>query len=106
MTTAVYMLLQYLCGTVVQRSTLNHTLFPVTVPAGVWAVQPTTGKKPPPLCYHTFTKVDHHRAVVFAGHTGKCTNDIYMLDVVTWVRMCMYVICPFGIYTMDIGEQE
>ena len=58
----------------------------VTVPAGVWAVQPTTGQKPPPLSHHTFTMIDHHRAVMFGGYTGSSkVNDTYVLDMKTWV---------------------
>ena len=58
----------------------------VTVPAGVWTQQVSTGDRPPPLAWHTFTKIDHHRAVVFGGSTGKSyTNDTYVLDMEKWV---------------------
>ena len=71
-------------------SSQTHTLLYVTAPAGVWSVHPTTGEKPPPLADHTFTKIDHHRAVVFGGWTGSCKlNDTYVLDMETWVRMCI-----------------
>ena len=66
------------------------------VAADEWSVQPTTGEKPPQLASHTFTKVDHHRAVVFGGHTGSSViNDAYVLDMKTWVRMCscVHIIC-------------
>ena len=57
----------------------------------MWSLQSTTGEQPPPLAWHTFTKIDHHRAVVFAGFTGKSmNNDTFVLDMETWVRMCMW----------------
>ena len=53
---------------------------------GVWSVQATTGEKPPPRSTYTFTKIDHHRAVVFGGGTGtKALNDAYVLDMEKWV---------------------
>ena len=69
-----------------------------TVPAGVWAVQRTTGESPPPLSHHTFTKIDHHRAVVFGGYTGSSyLNDTYVLDMETWVWrcICLYILINF-----------
>ena len=62
----------------------------VTVPAGEWAVQRTTGESPPPLAGHTFNRIDHHRAVVFGGFTGRSRkNDTYVLDMETWVGVCV-----------------
>lgn len=63
-------------------------LCPCSVLTGVWSAQPTTGEKPPPLCDHTFTKIDQHRAVVFGGWSGRNRCDIddtYVLDMETWV---------------------
>ena len=52
----------------------------------MWSVQTTTGEKPPPLGAYTFTKVDHHRAVVFGGYTGTgVLNDVHVLDMEKWV---------------------
>ena len=52
----------------------------------MWYSQPTVGNKPPPMSGHTFTKIDHHRAVVFGGWTGgDRINDAYVLDMDTWV---------------------
>ena len=62
-----------------------HVFCSVTFPAEAWAVQPTTGERPPPLGAHTFTKIDHHRAVVFGGVTWTLANDTYVLDMETWV---------------------
>jgi len=71
---------------------LTH-FYSVTVAAGVWAVQRTTGESPPPLSLHTFTKIDHHRAVVFGGYPlGSRLNDTFVLDMETWVCM-MVCIC-------------
>ena len=53
---------------------------------GEWLSPPTTGEAPPPLSSHTFTKIDHHRAVVFGGNSGtQRFNDAYVLDMETWV---------------------
>lgn len=70
-----------------------HIFCCVIFPAEVWVVQETTGEKLPPLSSHTFTKIDHHRAVVFGGFTGTLANDTYMLDMETWVRMSMSAVC-------------
>ena len=61
---------------------------------GVWSTPPTTGEKPPPLAWHTFTKIDHHRAVVFGGDDRSTIhNDAYVLDMETWVWKCMICMC-------------
>ena len=81
----------------------------VTVPTGVWAVQMTTGESPPPLYYHTFTKIDHNRVVVFGGFAGSSSNDTYVLDMETWVWrcMCLYMlICILCTCFMFAGDQE
>jgi len=58
--------------------------------ADTWSNQPTTGEKPPPLASLSFTKVDHHRAVLFGGYTGSYkVNDAYVLDMEKWVRKCV-----------------
>lgn len=57
-----------------------------TVPSDEWSAPSTTGDKPPPLSRHTFTKIDKHRAVVFAGYDGKKKhNDTFVLDMEKWV---------------------
>ena len=54
--------------------------------AEVWTAQPTSGEKPPPLDGHSFIKIDHHKAVVFGGFTGKgYLDNTYILDMETWV---------------------
>ena len=51
-----------------------------------WSVQPTTGEKPPPLAYHTFTLTGRHTATVFGGVGGiKKYDATYLLDMETWV---------------------
>ena len=56
------------------------------IPTDVWSAQPTSGESPPPLAYHSFIKIDHHRAVVFGGwsESGRL-NDTYVLDMEKWV---------------------
>ena len=65
-------------------------------PIDTWSDQPATGDKPPPVSSHTFTKLDHHRAVVFGGFTGKSElNDVYILDMETWVCIEVYCGCVY-----------
>ena len=71
----------------------------VTVPAGLWAVQLTVGERPPSLASHTFTKIDHHRAVLFGGDTTRSrTNDTYVLEIEILVWSSRYVVgtCTMG----------
>ena len=71
----------------------------------MWSAQLTTGKKPPPLCAHTFIKIDHHRAVVFGGSTGRVdNNDTYVLDLKTWVGRCISGIAYYQ-YSIPLSRQ-
>jgi hypothetical protein len=39
--------------------------------------------RPPPCCYFTFTSINNHQAVLFAGFDGiqRCkTNHLYLFD--------------------------
>ena len=70
----------------------------ITVSTDEWSAQPTTGEKPPPLSHHTFTKIDHSRAVVFGGLTRNSRlNDSYILDMETWVWK-LWCMCTCIIY--------
>ena len=76
-------------------------------------MQRTTGESPPPLSHHTFTRIDHHRAVVFGGLAESSREDdtygTYVLDMETWVCrcMCLYIlICLFCTYCLGAGDQE
>ena len=65
-------------------------LFVHPVSAGTWSCPLTTGDRPPPSGYFTFTEVDDSRVVMFGGYTGRYfLNDVYILDVRRWV--CYYV---------------
>ena len=81
----------------------------VTVPAGVWAVQRMTGESPPPLSFPTFTKIDHHRAVVFGGYRyvqgDIYLNGTYVLDMETWVWKCMCLYILLCTYCLAAGDQ-
>ena len=58
----------------------------VTVPAGEWSAQSTTGEAPPPIFGHTFTKISPSKAALFGGDNGRHkVNDTYVLDMETWV---------------------
>ena len=61
-------------------------LFVHPVSVGTWSCPPTTGDKPPPCAWFTFTKVDDSRVVMFGGFTDHSRiNDVYILDVKRWV---------------------
>ena len=98
MTTPTYYHIDHLCEPVLiepftsSSGSLRLTLHCFVLGArGVWVAQPTTGEKPPPLSGHTFTKIDHKRAVAFGGSTGSRVNDTYVLDMETWVWMFMHL---------------
>ncbi len=51
---------------------------------GKWSVPTTTGDIPPPCSDFTFTAIDSHRAVLFAGRVPKLPgSDTYLPDSVT-----------------------
>ena len=54
---------------------------------GKWSSLQTTGERPPPCNYFSFTMVDDHRAVLFGGFQGgkRRTNDVYLLDLIFMV---------------------
>ncbi len=69
---------------------------------GKWSVPTTTGDTPPPCSDFTFTAIDSHRAVLFAGCVPKlpsnndnlqicvddapAVDDVIVLDYKTWVN--------------------
>ena len=55
---------------------------------GKWSSPPTTGPRPPPCAYFTFTAVNQHLAVMFGGGNPKrgAINDVYIIDFSTMVR--------------------
>ena len=50
-----------------------------------WTVPHTTGVRPPPCAAFSFTKIDRHRVLLFAGRQLKerC-NEIHILDMSSW----------------------
>lgn len=51
----------------------------------LWVVPHTSGERPPPCAAFSFTKIDLHRVVLFAGrHRNHMSNEIYILDMATW----------------------
>ena len=84
-----------------QWSTLDSCILVLVLYIDVWSAPGTTGEKPPAMARHTFTKIDHHRAVAFGGSLGGGkNNDAYILDMETWVwsllvigiAMCMWIL--------------
>ena len=55
--------------------------------AGLWSSQPTSGSLPPPCVDFSFTSPDKKKAVVFGGYQPPdgITNDTFLLDMETWV---------------------
>ena len=64
---------------------------------GTWSSPAISGTPPPPSEGHSFTRVDHYRAVQFGG--GKLNklvpNHVYLLDMKSWVRDYVYI-CMLG----------
>ena len=61
---------------------------PMCCTAGVWSCPATTGERPPPCAYFTFTAVDDRRAVLVGGYNGDQgrMNDVYIIDLPTMVN--------------------
>ena len=64
---------------------------------GTWSSPAITGTPPPPSQGHSFTRVDHQRAVQFGGEQlGKLVpNHVHLLDMKSWVRDYVYI-CMLG----------
>ena len=57
-----------------------------TLLAEEWSAQSTTGEAPPKMSGHTFIKINHSKALVFGGESGRCRiSDTYLLNMKTWV---------------------
>ena len=53
-----------------------------------WSSPKISGTPPPPCEDHTFTRVDHYRAVQFGGYQRDrgMSRNVYLLDMKSWVR--------------------
>ena len=50
-----------------------------------WITPQTSGVKPPPCAAFSFTRIDYHRVLLFAGRQLKeRTNEIHILDMTAW----------------------
>ena len=50
-----------------------------------WTVPQCTGVRPPPCAAFSFTKIDRHRVVLFAGRQLKQrSNEVHILDMFCW----------------------
>ena len=48
-----------------------------------WSSVQTTGLRPPPSSFSSYTAVTSHHALLFGGHQpakGYCTNDLFLMD--------------------------
>ncbi len=53
----------------------------------MWFSPETTGIRPPPCAAFSFTRVDSHRVVLFAGRQRmERVNEVHILDMEEWVR--------------------
>ena len=76
------------CVCVSQCIQLRIMYVPMCCTAGVWSCPATTGERPPPCDYFTFTAVDDRRAVLVGGYNraqGRM-NDVYIIDLPTMVK--------------------
>ena len=56
---------------------------------GKWYSPPTTGPRPPPCAYFSFTAINNHQAVLYGGYQpghGK-VSDCYLMDFESMVRL-------------------
>ena len=58
---------------------------------GKWSSPPTTGPRPSPCAYFSFTAINSHQAVLFGGYQPGCgkLNDCHLMDFESMV-------CPVG----------
>ena len=58
------------------------TISTAPLSAGKWFSPTTTGPRPPPCAYFTFTAINGHQAVMFGGsQAGRgSVNDLYIID--------------------------
>ena len=55
---------------------------------GQWSSPPTTGPRPPPCSFFSFTAINNHMAVMFGGYQPghRRRNDVYIIDFWSMVR--------------------
>ena len=72
---------------------------------GTWSSPEISGTLPPPSAGHSFTRVDHYRAVQFGGGqlSKPVPNHVYLLDMMSWVRDYM---CTFVCWVMSDGKTQ
>ena len=92
------MLQQYLTVFLTKTTTkqqLNSTWFSdwCLLFAGKWSSPPTTGTRPPPSYFFSFTAINNHQAVFFGGNqpqhqdfTDYKVNDCFLMDFESMVR--------------------
>ena len=61
--------------------------------AGKWSSPPTTGPRPPPCFFFSFTAINDHQAVLFGGNQPghRVVDECYLMDfqtMVCWERHC------------------
>ena len=69
--------------------------FCVTSTADKWSSPSTTGQRPPPCAYFSFTAINDHKAVLFGGfHVklgyGTVSNDCYLINFESMVCPAIY----------------
>ena len=60
----------------------------VTSPSsGKWSTPTTTGPRPPPCAYFSFTAINNHQAVLFGGRQPHSrVSECYLMDFESMVR--------------------
>ena len=73
------------CWSEKSRALWTNEMHIFNVSERCWTVPHTIGLRPPPCAGFSFTKIDRHRVLLFAGWQlkGQC-NDIHILDMSSW----------------------
>jgi len=53
----------------------------ISLSAGKWSIPTTTGCRPPPSCYFSFTAISDHLAVLFGGEQPGCRGRASALSL-------------------------
>ena len=67
------------------KDCVNYLILPSV---GKWSIPTTTGPRPPPCSYFSFTAINGHQAVLFGGRQSDGRiNDCYLIDFASMVSL-------------------
>ena len=72
--------------------------------SGTWSTPKVSGQIPPPCAYFSFTKIDHHRVLLYGGerYGQKGLSDLYILDLTAMVSQYIEMVHSTYCIKIDI----